>query len=77
MRTEAVDDSAFLVRGDKERDSEAVVDFGYSFLVAIYVAEVLACDEDAAYFVFDGELRCREEHHDHLCGFLSQGHGIP
>lgn len=44
MRTEAVDDSAFLVCGDKERNSEAIVDFGYSFLVAIYVAEVLTCD---------------------------------
>ena len=48
MRTEAVDDSAFLVRGDKERDSEAVVDFGYSFLVAIDVAEVFTRDKDTA-----------------------------
>lgn len=77
MRTQAVDDSAFLVCGDKKRNLEAVVDFGYLFLVAFGVAEVFARDEYAAYFVFDDELRCREEHHDHLCGLLAQGHRIP
>ena len=53
---ETVDDSAFLVGGNEQRDLQAAIDSVHSLQVAVGFAEVLAGDEHAAEFIFDDKV---------------------